>query len=763
MRKFIGAILAISSAFAMLPMASFTASAAEKKTVFMEEQFEGETLSAAKWTVDAPSETITLHSLEETAHISTSHNPQSINIESYLLGFSEKIQGLEVFQFDYLSSLKTTGQDTWYAMYFTSSNEFELDPNSGIFADGEEFVKYTPEMFLYPNHINCPNASDLEGNNVAGDKYVDEWCTIRLEIIDETHADVYRCLQSEKAGLDEMDPFISIQLKDVKYNFKDLYIFFGSEAGAKGLNVDNIIVESTNVNVNENFTDPSDISPYIKEYACNSAYSYKHVAPNSYLYAEAGKAGDNILYNSPLKKDESIVDGLEMLNASFDVAFSGGSRNSEDTVAFAFGVDESMQYEDGCYVCVMDKKAKEVSLQRFENGQLTALTDTATFSKLGSTAGGRVKIIAAKGGNVSIYGDDQLLLQTTIETDDYYVGHFGFVMLSDNAGNVKIDNMKVMTAKYNIPVTKSVSHNFESDYFGNKDYEDFVMYTHAENVVYVEDGKLVFNGASDETYFGSAHQYDDFVLDFKICSIYASGKDDDKNATANGRWLGIDVGRQFPGEAQYGSNFTMLIYPIVQPKGVAYDDWKTSSLGFYTSPTSTVDQNELVMNRTEYSPIPADLFKAIQYDGVTKNESQVLAEDAVCIRLVAEKGTLRLYLKRAAETEYTLYYKITNVETFGYTALCCTGFTYAKFDDFSMSNISSLYINADHYVPETRVETVTNTIYDKNNVDTNGLKETELNAAGGCGSQMNASYIVLPLALVGVLFANKQRKSREKK
>jgi hypothetical protein len=104
------------------------------------------------------------------------------------------------------------------------------------------------------------------------------------------------------------------------------------------------------------------------------------------------------------------------------------------------------------------------------------------------------------------------------------------------------------------------------------------------------------------------------------------------------------------------------------------------------------------------------------------------------------------------------------VDTTGYTALCCTGFTFAKFDDFSMSNISSLYVNADHYVPETRVETVINTIYDKNNVDTNGLKETELNAAqGGCGSQMSASYIVLPLALIGVLFANKQRKSRDKK
>lgn len=398
MRKFIGAVLAIASVFAMVPAASITANAAEKKTVFMEEQFEGEVLSETKWKMDAPSESLKLHSLEETAHISTSHQPIAINIESYLLGFSEKIQGLKVFQFDYLSSLKTSGQTSWHAMYFMSNNEFALDPNSGIFADGEEFVKYVPEIFFYPEHINCPNNGDLVGIEVNGEKYVDEWVTIRLEVIDETHAKLYRCLQTEKENIEDMSAFMAIELKDVKYNFKDLYIFFGSEAGAKGLNVDNMIVEADNMNINEDFTDPSDISVYIKEYACNSAYSYQHVAPNSYLYAEAGKAGDNVLCATAIQEDTSIVDGLEMLNASFDVAFSGGSRNSEDQIAFAFGVGASMNYEDGCYVCIMDKKTKGISLNRFENGQLTPLSDSVTFSKLGSTAGGRVKIIAAKGG-----------------------------------------------------------------------------------------------------------------------------------------------------------------------------------------------------------------------------------------------------------------------------------------------------------------------------------------------------------------------------
>lgn len=763
MRKFIGAVLAISSVFALLSMANLSASAAEKKTVFMEEQFEGETLSAAKWIVDAPSESINLNSLEETAHISTVHEPIVINAESYLLGFSEKIQGMKSFQFDYLSAVKADGRDSWYAMHFLSDDTLEIDPRSGIWADGEEFVKYTPEMFLYPSYINCPVAGGCEGLNVVGDKYTNEWCTIRLEVIDETHAALYRCLQSEKATIKENGPFATITLKPAKYNFKDLYICLTSEGSGKGINFDNIILESDNMNVNEDFTDPNDISSYLKEYPCNGTYAYQHVAPNSFLDVNAGKAGDNILYATALQKDTSIVDGLQMLNASFDVTFSGGSRDSEDKLAFAFGVNEAMQYEDGCYVFLMDKKAKELSLHRFENGQLTALSESVSFSKLGSTAGGRVKIIAAKGGNVSIYGDDKLLLEANVEAEDYYAGYFGFVAISDNVGNVKVDNMKVMTAKYKIPVTKSVSHNFESDYFGNKDHEDFVMHTHAENVVYVENGKLVFNGASDETYFGSAHEYDDFVLDFKICSIYASGKDDDKDATANGRWLGIDIGRQFPGEAQYGSNVTLLLYPIVQPKGSTLEAWQTSSLGFYANATSSTDLEQLAVNKKEYAPIPASLFKAIQYDGIAKKESDVLERDAVCVRLVAEKGTLRFYLKRACETEYTLYYKITGVDTTGYTALCCTGFLYAKFDDFSMSNISSLYINADHYVPETRVETVTNTIYDRNNVDTNGLKETELNAAGGCGSQMNASYIVLPLALVGVLFANKQRKSRDKK
>jgi hypothetical protein len=85
-----------------------------------------------------------------------------------------------------------------------------------------------------------------------------------------------------------------------------------------------------------------------------------------------------------------------------------------------------------------------------------------------------------------------------------------------------------------------------------------------------------------------------------------------------------------------------------------------------------------------------------------------------------------------------------------------------------MSNISDLYYCADNFAPETITETVTQTIYDKGNVDVNGLEEIELNkggteASGGCGGFASVGYCVLPLVLAGVCVVNKKGKGKEEK
>jgi len=174
-----------------------------------------------------------------------------------------------------------------------------------------------------------------------------------------------------------------------------------------------------------------------------------------------------------------------------------------------------------------------------------------------------------------------------------------------------------------------------------------------------------------------------------------------------------------------------------------------------------MNQEELNKNIVQHKRIPASYFEAIQYDDVTKTEGDVLAKDALCIRYVAENGVIRMYLKRAFEREYELYATVSGVDTMGYVTINCTGFTTLKIDDFSVSNISSVYINADTYVPETIIKENQVTIYDKSNVDTLAFEEVQANAQGGCGSVITATWGIAPALMVAVALLKKKRKDEE--
>ena len=449
-----------------------------------------------------------------------------------------------------------------------------------------------------------------------------------------------------------------------------------------------------------------------------------------------------------MAKEESMMGSLECINAQFNISFANAK---SDSLAFVFGVKESLNIADGCYAVVME--ASKVKIGAYENGEFTALAEGTKH--LTAKAGVKLKAIVNKDGTVSVYSGKEKIVETTIDVEDYYVGYLGFASLENNSGKIMIDELNIITSKYHVPVTKSVTHNFSSDYFGNKGYEDFIYNQIPENSLYVKDGKLVWDGASDYTFFGSAYEYDDFVLDFKICSILASEKRDDNTATAKDKWIGIDIGKKRKSETEYGSHlmFGFQVTPTAD----------TVSLWPYTSSASLVDTDELAKTYKVYETIPASLFEAIQYDNVTKRESDVLEKDTICVRFVAEKGTIKLYMKKACEAKFTLYYSYDNVDTTGYVSLCCTGFLFVKMDDFSMSNISDLYICADSYVPETIVKPgKDNIIYDRGNVDMNGLDETKLNAAS-CSSYVDASYCVLPILAVASLLVSKQKKGRDDK
>ncbi|MBQ4269385.1 MAG: hypothetical protein IJB97_07050, partial [Clostridia bacterium] len=258
---------------------------------------------------------------------------------------------------------------------------------------------------------------------------------------------------------------------------------------------------------------------------------------------------------------------------------------------------------------------------------------------------------------------------------------------------------------------------------------------------------------SDGTLFGTCYQYDDFILDYKLTDIYVGTEEvDDMDKTGAGRWFGLDIARPNYDTSYYG-HYLMLYFNIVLNDNVA----NTSLNAFVTNSGPTPETMQIVQD-----PIPMSLFRDISYDGSSKLLEDVAAEDAVCVRWVAENNVLKLYMKKASEVQFTWYATISGIETNGYMALCCTGFTHLHLDDFSLANTSTVYSCASNEAPEKQIIEV-EAPYDYNKYRDNDENfENELNYlnATGCGSSV--SGMILPAVLIGAVGYFVFRKKEDK-
>ena len=120
---------------------------------------------------------------------------------------------------------------------------------------------------------------------------------------------------------------------------------------------------------------------------------------------------------------------------------------------------------------------------------------------------------------------------------------------------------------------------------------------------------------------------------------------------------------------------------------------------------------------------------------MTRSEVEVKPEDTLCIRWISDPTTesIRLYMKKLGEADFTLYYEAF-VNATGYVSLTCTGYVSFKMDNFSMSNTSPIYTIANNEVPETIYpEPEKEYIYTKPDVDVNLAEEIKLNARVNLG------------------------------
>ncbi len=711
MKKIITSLLVGATAFAAIPVSGLVrASAGEKQTVLMEEQFAQDALDQTKW--DVTGDSVSLFADKETGHI---HNPN--NLEAAHIGIKNEIKNLEYMQFDVKFLAKK-----WMAIYFSPEEKMNLGD-------------YDPEMFM---NMAGDGKFSSGGGKFSFTNYkipatMGEWFTMKFVKKSATTMDLYVCERGQDINKATLTTTITLNAVSEGYTFNKFYFAIAGEGG-QAFSMDNIIVKSESVDFEERVYSET-LNENIRFYGANSEI----VRPDSSLTMAASQAGDGIQYRAVLNPETSIISDLEVMKMKFSVSFANAQAG--DALAYGFGIMEGEAYNDGAYACVMEKDG--VSIVYYDDNQQTELLKKVSANLTSAT---EVEIVANKNGTISVALNGEVKGSYQVDEEDYYAGAFGFYATNNNAGTISVDTVRLVSKTYKVPVTKSVSHNFSNDFFGNEGYEDFVCHS-STNRLYVEGGKLVFDNAVDDCYFGSAYEYDNFIIDYKICSIKAGA-----NFTGPDRWIGLDIGRSIPGKTQYGTHF-MLAYQIT-PTAASVNLWS------YTHDTSELEQTDINKRIVQHKRIPQAYFEAIQYDDVSKMESDVQEKDAICVRYVAENGTIRMFLKRACEPEYQLYATVNDVETTGYVAITCTGYTTMKIDDFTCANISGVYVNADTYAPETIIKENQVVIFDKNVSDPLAFEEVAANSQG-CTSTIAATCCVLPMLAAGVALMKKNRKDED--
>ncbi len=754
MKKF-NKFLALTAAIAVTACSgvNIAANASSTTTVAVEDSFNDvkyeNSYDDKKWTVttsDAKNPSIKQAGAQNTCV----HIDKTANATKIWLGTAERISDISFVELAY--KLDSEDKNGWLTINFAATDNFEtfitplwenfVYPSQNPFMLTKASIAQIRQMQSGTLARNTKSYADILGlpaNDVAG-----EWLKVKIVPESDEKAKIYLALR----GDDYSENYIPVEWGVEGRSFKNAFVLVGMGDGTPYIDDFRVVGKNSDgedVDICETFTSAI-LNENFKKYKRGATDGY-NLYDNNKLEITSAKTGDRMVSATALKNDESIITDLESVNASFIVNFAAAAPDT-DELAFFLGLkDRDSDPLKGSYAFIMNKNGGKL-VKYGENGKenLSAANTVEFKGEAGKDK--NVTLSVNKNGALTVTENGEKLSGDFDLINDFN-GYFGFVATSDNSGVIQLDNVLVNNTEYFVPVTKSVTHNFSNDFFGNEGYEDFYAYAGDAGKMLVENGKLVYQGLSERSFFGSAHQYDDFILDYKLCDIYVGTPDtDDKLKTKNG-WLGLQIRRtknalKNTGATWYSAETYANFRFNIAPGGDTY--------GFYAP--EKLDGKRLTV--TEYAKIPASLFKAIQYDGNNITQNSIKAGDAVCVRFVAEKGTLSFYLKKASEAEYTKYYSVSGVNTSGYIGLSCPGFTYCSIDDFSMANTSSVYVCADNETPEKVIVKETEIIYDRGAVDVNYEDEKNLNKKSGCKGGVGATSAALfAAAAIAVAIKNK--------
>lgn len=647
------------------------------------------------------------HSIAQSAHGESylSAKAKDCGGENIVFTTKNKLSGISSISFDFKFS---SGTDRWFSPIFANHSLGESWSTDYAYAGMALFNKD------HAAGLGGTLSSQFDFSSVLGTSADATWISAKIEVSGANNATLNFAVKGQAFNASNA---VTVSYNKLSSDMTSAYFGIVVETKDGQIDFDNFSIVYGEGTLNQDFTD------FDFEEDDNWGFFKKAGQKNNWFLSDSSAlcfndaiSGDYIYSNNAIVTDTSIVDDVEVVRLSFFVKFLSSS--SAEKLALVFGVDSSASPLDVANnVARYEIDKSGATLVQYQNG-VAVSSVRHLFSSIATAVGSNITMTISKKGAVSILENGSSVLNEEGGSADMglistYSGNIAILALTPINQTIEFDNIKLVNTTYYVPVTKSVTHNFSNNFFGNKGHEDFLCVDgDGGGVTTVKDGKLVWDRATDGTFFGSAHQYDAFVLDFKLCDI-------DVSSTDLTKWIGLDLSKENRYSGAYGS-YGMLLTQIT-PEGTSdYSPalWKDDYV-------STLDMTTLKI--IQHKQIPADYFKPIQYTS-TIEEANISEGDAICFRYVSDGSNLKFYLKKAKEANFELYTEVKGLELNGYFAICCTGFTYCKFDDFSMANTSSIYTVADNEKPETITETETVVIYDNNNVDVNLDKELSLNA-----------------------------------
>ncbi len=713
---------------------------------------------------------------------------------------SDKFYGIKSVQYD-VNFYKESIPGAWMCMTFVQGDEgydYQV-PNlinsstiggysrSNSYGRGkvivsEEFAdkpsEYRPDD---PYSVKTANIGKyLNGTN--GD-VMNQWITIKFVIVEERQADKYAAFDVYMWYRGDSMPATPICRTTVEVggDMKSTSIVDGVQLRFiwnNNVYMDNVIVDA------EKRVSPRGVETVLTEPAVDTFTNGLGAADglfviskssfNTYVYGLGhyemtdGKQFARIIANYSVAEDKSTLTDFDVINANFKAKVESGKS------AFVFGVKNvTAAVREGAYAVELCKTTDGAEVQVVKYSADGAETVRELMGTLPAYAVGNgwadINIIVNKNGNVTVY-ENGVNLGTVSGIEKYY-GSCG-LMVAEEGSNAGFDDVNIKSFVYNIPYTKSVSTDFSNDYLGAPARADFLHGLSNPATFFIGDGELNYKGAIKDDYIAGNYEYDEFVVEYKITSILSQCTHNAAcscaDSTPYANWIGLDFGRN-SASSKLGDYCTIGFYTARRADAKpAFVKGNTAAM---QDGTTSVEFGEEIHTLTA-TAIPYELFAGVTYDGVKTQKEDISASNYLCVKWVGDGDSLKLYMKKAGELEYTLYATVGGIQTAGYVALVNYNTTFLTIDDLAITNMSPIYnVPANNYPSKIYLEK--DEEYNPNEYGNAGTLDQELEylnnlqvveSEGGCGSNI-ASAVAIPSIILSVIalatIAVRRRKHEE--